>query len=72
VIGFLAVAPGSLTDVPLALTSGAPTQSFYVTLFADSGVAGRFEFDPASPLSSADQPYYVDGVPVRSEVPVKK
>jgi hypothetical protein len=69
-MGFAPVPAGTQVDFPLNPTTGPPRQSFYVTLFADSGVAGRLEFDPAAPLSSADQPYFVDGAPVRFEVPV--
>lgn len=72
VLGFAPVPAGTQLDYPLNLTTGSPRQNFFVTLFADSGVAGRFEFDPAAPLSSADQPYFVDGAPVWSEVPVGK
>jgi hypothetical protein len=70
VLSFAPLTGGRFVEQPVALTSGPPREDFFVTLFADSGVAGRFEFDPASPLSSADQPYYVGGVPVRAEVPV--
>jgi hypothetical protein len=72
VMGFAAVPAGTSVDLPVPLTSGPPREDFFVTLFADSGVAGRLEFDPASPLSSADQPYYIDGAPVQAAVPVKK
>jgi hypothetical protein len=71
VIGVTPVPAGTVVDYPVALTSGPPRQDFAVTLFADAGVAGAFEFNPRSPISSADQPYYVDGAPVRSVVPVK-
>jgi hypothetical protein len=72
VIGFAAVPAGSSADLPVPLSSGPPQESFFVTLLADSGVAGRLEFDAASPLASADQPYYVDGAPVQAAIPVKK
>jgi hypothetical protein len=72
VIGIAPVPAGSLVDYPVGLESGPPQGNFFVTLFADAGVRGKFEFSPTSPLTSPDQPYYVDGVPVTAEVPVKK
>jgi hypothetical protein len=72
VLSFAPIAAGRFVDLPVTLTSGPPQDNFFVTLFADSGVAGRFEFDPKSPLTSADQPYYVGNAPVTSEVPVTK
>ena len=70
VVGFAPVSAGALSDYPVVLKSGPPRGNLFVTLFADAGVAGRFEFDPESPLSSADQPYYVDGKPLTAEVRV--
>lgn len=72
VIGLAPVPAGTLVDYPVALESGPPQDSFFVTLFADAGVKGKFEFSLTSPLSSPDQPYYVDGAPVSAEIPVKK
>ena len=56
----------------MRLNPGSPREDFFVSLFADSGVAGRFEFDPQSPFDSADQPYYVNGTPVTARVLVGK
>jgi hypothetical protein len=72
VIGTTHVPAGSYLDLQVALAPGNPQQNLYATLFADSGVAGEFEFDPLSPLRSVDQPYFIDGAAVAAEVPVKR
>ena len=72
VIGLARVPAGAFADLAVPLEPDASQGNLYVTLFADSGTAGKFEFVPGSPLSSADQPYYVAGVPVRAEVPVTR
>jgi hypothetical protein len=72
VIGLARVPAGRFADLDVPLAPDPSQGNLYATLFADSGTAGKFEFDPESPQSSADQPYYVDGVPVRAEVPVTR
>jgi hypothetical protein len=72
VIGLARTPAGRFADLDVPLATDPYQGNLYVTLFADSGTAGKFEFDPESAQSSADQPYYVDGVPVRAEVPVTR
>ena len=72
VLGFAPVPAGLSADLPVRLDPGSPSEDFFVSLFADSGVDGRFEFDPQSAFDSADQPYYVNGTPVTTRVLVGK
>lgn len=48
--------------------SVVPTRRMLVVLQSDTGVEGRFEFDPARFVDSPDRPYSVDGVEVSSPV----
>jgi len=42
-----------------------------VTVFADRGVAGTFEYDASDPLGSADRPYLSAGVTVSQRISLK-
>jgi|GEM_PF-2755692 len=39
----------------------SPGQEVSVSLYADKGARGTFDFDPASKKESPDRPYFVDG-----------
>ena len=57
-----ALVVGESLDVVVPLESNvAMSQKFVLALNVDSGVHGRFEFDPARFEASPDKPYYVGG-----------
>ena len=69
VVGLAHVPAGESRDVRVTLESAvALNQQLVVTLHADRGEPGRFEFDPATFDTSPDKPYYVDGIPVAATV----
>lgn len=47
------------------------TDSLLVAIHADRGIAGTFEFDMDDKLNSPDQPFFVDGKEVATEITVR-
>ncbi len=45
-----------------------PGDTLVVTIHADKGLAGTFEFDPGNPLSGIDQPFVAAGVMVSQRI----
>jgi hypothetical protein len=65
IVGVAHVGPGEHRGVVVPLEAGvALNQQLVITLHADRGEAGRFEFDESRFDTSPDKPYYADGVPV--------
>jgi len=65
VIGFAAVPAGESRDVTVTLlTKGVATAKLAVTLHADRGVPGQFEFEQANYDASPDKPYFALGTEV--------
>jgi hypothetical protein len=69
VVGYTRVPGGESRNVSIALEPGFPlSQKVVVTVHADRGVPGRFEFDAVRFDASPDKPLYVEGVPVSATV----
>jgi hypothetical protein len=69
IVGYAAVPAGESRDVTVTLTGqGIGTQKLTVTLHADRGIAGRFEFDPGNYDASPDKPYFAAGTAVSRTV----
>lgn len=65
VVGTEHVGAGGHRNVTVSLDAGLPlNQQLVITLHADRGEQGRFEFDASRFDTSPDKPYYVDGAPV--------
>ena len=70
-LGYAHVAAGTSTDVLVPIDPKIRlTPQAVITLNADRGVRGTFEFDPSRYDSSPDKPYYVAGVAVQATVTV--
>jgi hypothetical protein len=53
------------------LTSGSPSGQGVIELFRDAGKQGVFEFDPADPTGSLDQPFFSFGQKLQALVRVR-
>ncbi len=68
-VGMARVTAGETRDLRLVLDAGAdPARDQVITLHADRGIVGRFEFDSRRLATSPDKPYLVDGVELSSSV----
>jgi hypothetical protein len=70
-LGYVHVGPGTSTDVsvPIDPTIRLTPQAI-ITLNADRGVRGRFEFDMNHFDTSPDKPYYIAGQAVQTTITV--
>lgn len=69
VVGVAHLDAGEHRGVVVPLDAGlALNQQLLVTLYADRGETGRFEFDTSRFDTSPDKPYYANGTPVSATV----
>jgi len=59
-VGLKHLKPGQWTGVTVPV-EGSPGQEVSVSLYADKGAKGTFDFDPSRKKESPDRPYFVDG-----------
>ena len=59
-VGLKHLKPGEWTGIAVPV-KGMPGQEVAVSLYADKGARGTFDFDPARKKESPDRPYFVDG-----------
>jgi hypothetical protein len=70
-LGYVRVPAGISADVTIPIDPSIRlTPLAIISLNADRGVAGRFEFDMSRFDSSPDKPYYVDGRAVQTTITV--
>ncbi len=70
-LGYVHVSAGTSTDVSIPIDPTIRlTPKAIITLNADRGVAGRFEFDMNRFETSPDKPYYVAGSAVQTTITV--
>lgn len=67
-IGLMRRGAGESQELLIPLNRTGVTGEVVVTLFADDGVVGRFDYRPDDPLGSRDQPYKAAGVVVSQRV----
>jgi len=60
VLGTLAIPPGGPFDYTVKLDAPAASRELRVSLHADLGVRGTFEFDPGDVMNSPDQLYFTE------------
>ena len=61
-------AAGEYQQIEVPLDAVSTPGDALVTVHADAGARGRFEFDPADPLGSPDQPYRSAGEIVSKQI----
>jgi hypothetical protein len=70
-LGLLHVPAGEHADIVLRLTRAPASRRVVLELFQDAGKQGTFEFDPADPNGSVDQPFFSQGRKVSVPVAVR-
>ncbi len=70
-IGLAHVRSGESTGVVVPLDPLPLSSRLAVSLYADRGTPNIFDFDPADPLNSVDQPFLVNGVEYANKVRVR-
>lgn len=70
-VGLTRVTAGESVDVAVDLYPLPLTDKLFVAVHADAGEKGVFEFDMMNRVNSPDQPYFVDGAEVATEVRVR-
>lgn len=71
-VGLLRIPAGTSTAVDVELDPAVDlTDTLFIAVHADRGLAGEFEFDMEDKVGSPDQPFFVDGAEVAVAVSVK-
>jgi hypothetical protein len=70
-VGLAHIPAGETTDLTVDLEPLPLTDSLFVAIHADRSETGVFEFDMMQPITSADQPFFIDGEEVATAVRVR-
>jgi len=70
-VGLLSRSGGEWQELLVPVEGVTPPAELVVTVYADRGEAGVFDFKPADPLASKDQPYTAAGLVVSHRIRVE-